>query len=137
MKKGPPAPDVDTYLAALPKKERSTLEKLRKTIRAAAPTAEEVISYRIPAFKHHGPLVFFAALKDHCSLFVVNKQILKKFSAELRPYHTSGTTIHFSPEIPFLQPWSEKLSPQGWKRTSHALNAGRLMCLKIISGSRE
>jgi uncharacterized protein YdhG (YjbR/CyaY superfamily) len=94
------AKNIDGYLAALPDEVRFALEKLRKTIKAAAPKAEEVISYQMPAFKYHGPLVFFAAFKSHCSLFVASKTILKTFATELKPFHTAGTTIHFSPENP-------------------------------------
>ena len=97
-KRSVPAIDVDGYLAALPKEARVTLEKLRKTIKAAAPKAEEAISYQIPTFKYHGPLVFFAAFKNHRSFYVVSKSIMETFSNELKPYDTSGTTIHFSAE---------------------------------------
>jgi len=45
-------------------------------------------------------LVFFAAFKDHLSFYVVSKSIMRTFSGELKPYHTSGTTIHFSVENP-------------------------------------
>jgi uncharacterized protein YdhG (YjbR/CyaY superfamily) len=101
MKKGAPAKDIDCYLAPLPKEQRLTLEKLRKTIKSAAPKAEEGISYQIPVFKYQGPLVFFAAFRDHLSLFVPGKDaILKPFRSELRPFKVSGATIHFSPENP-------------------------------------
>jgi uncharacterized protein YdhG (YjbR/CyaY superfamily) len=99
-KRSVPARDVDAYLAALPKEVRTTLEKLRKAIKAAAPMAEETISYGIPAFKYHGPLVFFAAFKNHCSFFAVGKSLIEKLSGELEPYDVSGTTIHFSPQNP-------------------------------------
>lgn len=94
------ARDIDAYLAALPQEARVALEKLRKAIRAAAPKAEEVISYQIPTFKYHGPLVFFAAFRNHYSFYVVNKSILETFAAELKPFKTSGTTIHFSTDHP-------------------------------------
>jgi uncharacterized protein YdhG (YjbR/CyaY superfamily) len=99
-KRSVPARDVDRYLAALPKDIQVTLEKLRKTIKTAAPKAEETISYQIPAFKYHGPLVFFAAFKNHCSFFVASKSLMETFRRELEPYDTSGTTIHFSAENP-------------------------------------
>jgi uncharacterized protein YdhG (YjbR/CyaY superfamily) len=99
-KKSGVAEDVDSYIAIHPEKVRVTLERLRKAIRAAAPKAEESISYQIPAFKYQGPLVFFAAFKSHCSLFVASKSILKTFADELEPYKTSGTTIHFSADHP-------------------------------------
>ncbi len=95
-----PVKNVDEYLAATPEEVRPVLEKLRKTIRAAAPKAEEVISYQIPTFKFHGPLVHFAAFKNHCSFYVVSKPIMKTFSSELKPWDTSGTTIHFSAKNP-------------------------------------
>jgi uncharacterized protein YdhG (YjbR/CyaY superfamily) len=87
-------------MAALPDEVRATLEKLRETIKAAAPEAVEVISYQMPAYKYHGPLVFFAAFKDHCSLFPASKTIVGTFSDELKGYHISGTTIHFSADNP-------------------------------------
>lgn len=95
-----PAKSVDDYLAAVPEEARAVLEALRRTIRDAAPKAEEAISYQIPSFKYHGPLVFFAAFKNHCSFYVASKSVMKTFSSELKPYDTSGTTIHFSAENP-------------------------------------
>jgi uncharacterized protein YdhG (YjbR/CyaY superfamily) len=95
-----PAKDVDEYLASVPEKERATLSELRRIIRAAAPMAEESISYQMPAFRYHGPLVFFAAFKNHLSFYGVSKEVLETFSSELRPYRTSSTTLHFSAEHP-------------------------------------
>jgi uncharacterized protein YdhG (YjbR/CyaY superfamily) len=66
-----PAPKtVDEYLARVPPTFRTALQRLRKTIKAAAPDADEVISYQMPAFRQNGMLVYFAAFEDHCSLFV-------------------------------------------------------------------
>ena len=78
------AKDVNTYLAAVPHDMRIILEDLRKTIKDAAPGAEESISYRIPPYKYHGPLVHFVARKNYCSFIVVNKSILDKFKSELQ-----------------------------------------------------
>lgn len=100
MKKTTIPKNVDDYLATVSKDSRKVLKNLRKTIKSTAPKAEEVISYKIPFFKYHGPLVCFAAFANHCSFYVVNKSILKTFSNQLKPFHTSGTTIHFSPERP-------------------------------------
>jgi uncharacterized protein YdhG (YjbR/CyaY superfamily) len=94
------AKDIDEYLTMAPDQYRDVLTKLRKAIKSAAPKAEESISYQIPTFKYNGPLVFFAAYKDHCSFFVVSKSILEKFKNELKPYKSSGTTIHFNAENP-------------------------------------
>src|SRR5256885_7626681 len=93
-----PAKTVDEYINALPADFRITLEKLRQAITKAAPNAEEIISYQIPTYKYKGPLVHFAAFKDHCSLIVINKTILKTFEKELKNYKTTGTTIHFTTE---------------------------------------
>ena len=60
---------VDEYIKAFPPRVRSTLERIRRTVRAAAPGATEVISYRMPAFKLHGILVYFAAFKNHLGLY--------------------------------------------------------------------
>ena len=79
---------VDDYLAALPEEARATLEKIRKTIRAAAPKATEAISYQMPMYKHYGMLVGFAAFKGHCSLFP-GSNALATFQDELKDYETS------------------------------------------------
>jgi uncharacterized protein YdhG (YjbR/CyaY superfamily) len=61
---------IDQYIAACPPEARATLRKLRSTIkRAAPPEVEEIISYRMPAFKLHGILVYFAAFKNHIGIF--------------------------------------------------------------------
>jgi uncharacterized protein YdhG (YjbR/CyaY superfamily) len=95
-----PAKDIDEYLASVPEKERDVLSELRRTIRAAAPGAQESISYRMPAFSHHGPLVFFAAFKNHLGFYGVSKKVLDTFKSELKPWRASTTTLHFSAENP-------------------------------------
>ena len=61
--------EVDAYIAKFPKDVQALLRKVRRTIRAAAPGATEGISYRIPAYRQHGMLVFFAGFKGHIGLF--------------------------------------------------------------------
>ena len=99
-KKTMAAKDIDEYLALVPEKERAVLSELRRTIRVAAPTAEESISYRMPAFSLHGPLVFFAAFKNHLGFYGVSKKVLDTFSSELEPWRSSTTTLHFSADNP-------------------------------------
>jgi uncharacterized protein YdhG (YjbR/CyaY superfamily) len=94
------AKTVDDYLAGLPAEDREALENLRKAIKAAAPQAEEAISYRMPAYKYRGALVYFAAFKDHLSLFPAGKSVATRFRRELRPFQVSGTTIHFTAANP-------------------------------------
>jgi uncharacterized protein YdhG (YjbR/CyaY superfamily) len=63
------SPAVDAYIARFPRPAQTLLRKVRAAIRAAAPGAAEVISYRIPAYKLHGIVVFFAGFKAHIGLF--------------------------------------------------------------------
>jgi uncharacterized protein YdhG (YjbR/CyaY superfamily) len=61
--------EVDAYIATFPKAVQTRLRQVRRVIRAAAPRAAELISYRIPAYRQHGMLVFFAGFKAHIGLF--------------------------------------------------------------------
>ena len=91
---------VEAYLAKVPEPQRTTLEKVRKAIRAAAPKdAEETISYRLPAFYYKGPLVAYGSFKDHCSLFPMAGG-LHEVIAELSKYDTSKGTIRFPIDKP-------------------------------------
>jgi uncharacterized protein YdhG (YjbR/CyaY superfamily) len=70
MQGGAPVPtNIDEYIDAFPPKVQMILERIRKTIRQNAPEAEEIISYRMPAFRQNGILVYFAAFKKHIGLF--------------------------------------------------------------------
>ena len=70
MKTGTPAHEsIDAYINDAPASVRPTLERIRQTIRAAAPDAQEIISYRMPAFKRVGILVYFAAFKAHIGIY--------------------------------------------------------------------
>src|SRR3979490_2921221 len=97
--KSAPAKDVDEYLAGVSPEARATLEKLRKTIKAAAPMASEVISYQMPMYKHHGMLVGFAAFKTHCSLFP-GSAVMEAHQQELKRFDTSKGTIRFPVDQP-------------------------------------
>ena len=101
--------DVDAYLASVPDKARATLEKLRSTIRAAAPGAEEVISYRVPTFKLRGPLVAFSAHDNHCSLHLMSPPLMAAIKDDLRGYDTTKATIHFMPARPLPAALVKKL----------------------------
>ena len=98
--KATPITDVNSYIAAFPKDTQKLLKQLRAIIKKTVPGAEEIISYQIPTYKYLGPLVHFAAFPDHCSLIVVNKDIIRMFESDLQPYKTTGTTIHFKPGKP-------------------------------------
>ncbi len=95
MKPNQPAPrNIDEYIAAFPPEVQEKLDKIRATIRKAAPKAEEAISYMIPTFKLHGNLVHFAAFKNHISLFPGSVGI-EAFKEELADYETSKGTVQF------------------------------------------
>jgi uncharacterized protein YdhG (YjbR/CyaY superfamily) len=97
---GTPAKTVDEYLAGIPEETRLALEHLRTAIKAAAPEAEEVISYGVPTYKYHGPLVHFVARSRFCSFIVVSKRVLETLGSELSSFDISGTTIHFTAKNP-------------------------------------
>jgi uncharacterized protein YdhG (YjbR/CyaY superfamily) len=86
---------VDDYLAGLPADARAALGKLRKTIQTAAPDATEIISYQIPTYRHYGPLVAFAAFKDHCGFYVMSPKVMRAHAAELEGYEVGKATIRF------------------------------------------
>lgn len=94
------AKTIDDYLNGLPADKRKALEKLRKSIRAAAPKAEECISYQIPAFRLNGMLVGFGATKNHCAFFPMSSKTVGAYKKELKDYYTSKGTIRFQPEKP-------------------------------------
>ena len=95
------AKDVGEYLAGVPEPARGTLMKLRAVIRSAAPAdATEAISYGMPAFKHKGPLIGYAAFAGHCSLFPMNASLIEEFKDELKNYSTSKGTIRFPVDKP-------------------------------------
>jgi uncharacterized protein YdhG (YjbR/CyaY superfamily) len=69
QKSWPTAKGVDEYIASFPPEVQSVLQRIRSTIRSAAPEARETISYRIPAFVLNGVLVYFAAFKRHIGFY--------------------------------------------------------------------
>jgi uncharacterized protein YdhG (YjbR/CyaY superfamily) len=90
------ANEVDVILEKLPKEKRDTLQKLRETIRAAAPQAEEALSYGIPAFKYKDkPLVSYNSAKEHCAFYVMSPAVMEDHKADLKEYDTDKGTIRF------------------------------------------
>jgi uncharacterized protein YdhG (YjbR/CyaY superfamily) len=95
---------IDEYIAAQDDDRKPVLQQFRKIIRAAAPKAEEVISYGMPAFKQGSVLVYFAAMKEHYGFYPTSKPI-EVFKDKLKPYKTSKGAIQF----PIDKPLPEKL----------------------------
>lgn len=90
------AKDVDAYLAKLSADKRATLEKVRRAIRAAAPEAEEGISYGMPAFSQGKPIAGYSASANHCSYFPMSGAITAKFAEELAKFEVSKGGFRFS-----------------------------------------
>jgi uncharacterized protein YdhG (YjbR/CyaY superfamily) len=99
MRGGKKFTTVDEYMSDLEPAQKKTLEGLRKTIQKAAPKAEELISYNIPAFKFHGQLVFYAAYNDHISFFPTSSGI-SNFKNELSAYDIAKGTVRFPVDKP-------------------------------------
>jgi uncharacterized protein YdhG (YjbR/CyaY superfamily) len=97
----PEPTNVDEYMAALPLERRETMELLRRTIRAAAPQADEVITYKMPGFKTHGRfLVSYDAYKRHYSLFPATDAVIEGIGKEIEPYLAGKGTIRFPADRP-------------------------------------
>ena len=101
--------NIEEYLARVPEPARGTLNKIRAAIRSVAPPgATEAISYGMPAFKHNGVLVWFAAFSKHCSLFP-GSSVIEAFQGELKSYATSKGTIQFPTDKPLPTALVKKL----------------------------
>jgi uncharacterized protein YdhG (YjbR/CyaY superfamily) len=90
---------IDEYIAGFPHEIQAILEKIRKTISAAAPQAEEAIKYQMPTFTLKGNLVHFAAFKNHIGLYPTPSGT-EKFREELSPYETGKGSIRFPLDKP-------------------------------------
>lgn len=91
-------PGTDDYLAALPKDQRTALEKLRQQILAAVPGIEEHFGYGMPGFRYKGhPMLYIGAAKAHCALY---RSVPAGLKAHLTGFKTSKGAIQFTPEKP-------------------------------------
>jgi uncharacterized protein YdhG (YjbR/CyaY superfamily) len=92
---------IDEYLAALSDENRTPLEKMRRTIAATAPKAQECISYGLAAFRLNGkPLVAFGATANHCAFYLMSGSTVEAHKEELKGYDTSKGTIRFQADNP-------------------------------------
>lgn len=97
---------VDDYITSQPEARRAALEQVCSTIRKALPGAEEVISYKIPAYKLNGGIaLYFAGWAKHYSLYPAGDRLVAAFKKELAPYELSKGTIRF----PLSEPVPAKL----------------------------
>ena len=93
------SPEVDAYIAGFPRPVQARLRKVRATIRAHARRATEVISYRIPAYRQHGMLVYFAGFKGHIGLFPPVRGDAR-LEAAIRRYAGPKGNLRFSHDEP-------------------------------------
>lgn len=93
---------VDEYIARFPEDVQAILQKIRETIKKAAPSAQEVISYQMPAYKHNGVLVYFAAYKNHIGFYPTASGIAN-FLKELSSYKGAKGSVQFplNKQIPY------------------------------------
>lgn len=92
--------DVDAYLKTVPSAAVKPLQALRAMIKAAAPGAEEVISYGVPTYRYRGPLVSFSATPNHCAFYVMSPGPIAARKAELKAYDTAPSAIRFPAHTP-------------------------------------
>jgi uncharacterized protein YdhG (YjbR/CyaY superfamily) len=90
---------VGAYITAAPRRVQPMLRRVRSTIRKAAPKAQETISYRIPAYLLNGPLIYFAAFKDHISVYPAPRGA-PEFKEELAAYKGGKGTVQFPLDKP-------------------------------------
>lgn len=92
---------VEAYLCKVPEPARTTLQKLRATIRSVVPKdATEGLSYGMPAFRYKGALVAYAAFKDHCSFFPMQSSMIDEMKDELMACRTAKGTLQFPLDKP-------------------------------------
>ena len=92
---------IDEYLAGVPAEHRPALQKLRRTIHASAPGAEEYISYGLASFRFKGrPLVAFGGWANHCALYPMSSITIKKLQKQLKGFEMSKGTIRFTTAKP-------------------------------------
>jgi len=91
--------DIDAYISGYPEAIRKLLQEIRDTIKKAAPQAEEVISYGMPAFRQNGMLVWFAAFKNHIGFYPIPSGI-EAFKEELSAFKGTKGSVHFTFDKP-------------------------------------
>ena len=94
--------DIDQYIAVFPDEIRELLQRVRTTIKKAAPEADEAIKYRMPTFTLKGNLVHFAAFKNHIGFYPTSSGVTN-FQKELSSYPTSKGAVQFpyTQSVPF------------------------------------
>jgi len=113
----PASKSIDAYIAKFPQDIQNILSKIRKCIKQAAPNAKESMSYGVPAFKHNGILINYAAFKNHIGLYPTPSAI-KRFQKELTPYKQATGTIRFQMDKPIPYDLITKIAKFRYKENS-------------------
>jgi uncharacterized protein YdhG (YjbR/CyaY superfamily) len=105
-----PSNEIGAYLDALEEPKRSTLARLRDTIMAIVPDAEQGISYGMPAFRLRGKTVAgFAAFKHHLSYLPHSGSVIPQLGKELEGYTSTSGSLHFPVDQPLPEALVRKL----------------------------
>jgi uncharacterized protein YdhG (YjbR/CyaY superfamily) len=122
---------VDEYIDKQPAATQRALKRVRSTIRQAIPDAEEVISYRIPAYKLRGGIaIFFAGWRGHYSIYPGTGRLVPVFKEALKPYEIRKGTIRFSLAQPVPAKLIERIAKyrakevRGREKTRRATSRG-------------
>lgn len=116
---------INEYLAAVSPEQRAALERLRRIINAAAPAAEECISYKLPAFRFEGRmLVWFGAGTNHCAFYPGG--VVNEFRDELAGFNVSKGTVRFQPDRPLPVAIIRKLVRARLRRNARSRPRGRV-----------
>ena len=114
--------DVDGYVKAAPKEARAKLLQLRSLVKSTAPSAKESIRYRIPCYNYYGALVWFAAFKNHISIFL-RPPVIEEHKNELKGYETTKSAVHFPMNKPLPTVLIRKLIKARIAKNKAATNA--------------
>lgn len=126
MKAGQAPPeDIDAYIAAAAPQAKAILRKIRETVREAAPEAEEIISYRMPAFRQGGILIYFAAFKHHIGVFPPIQGDEKLIAAAARYAGPKGN-LQFPLDEPIPYGLISRIVKQRVKMNTAKINAKNL-----------
>lgn len=106
--------NVDEYIALQTEQAQLTLTHIRHVIKQTIPDAEEIISYQMPAYKYFGMVVYFAAFKNHYSLFF-RPRVLVAFKSKIKGFDQTKSAIKF----PFSKPLPEALVKEMVKHAAH------------------
>ncbi len=89
---------IDAYIDGLEPPFSAAIAHIRSVVRAAAPEADEVITYAMPGIALNGPLVSYCAFKKHCSFFPMGNAVFIGMSEEIAPWRTAKGTMQFPPD---------------------------------------